>query len=396
MEFEYQAVDPGGNITTGKISASSLKEARDILKERNFTILELKEKKEKTAGFSFIKKISTEELYSFFKELAILLKAGLTIDKALQTIISSTSNPMLSEASQKILKDLKEGKSISESFKKTNIFNEFIQSMIESGESIGNIVSAFENIADYLKFQIQFKSEIKNALAYPVFLVIASFTTLIVVFKFILPRFFSIFGQTSLPLPAKILMGAGKIFSGANFYILLGLALFYIILVRMGKIPSVIPHLWRFAFRIPIIKKLMLYLDYTRFCYSMHSMLKSGIDFVDSLYLSKNLVRNKELQSFLESSIYEIRKGRSISEVFSASRTLPEIFYNMIKVGEESGNLKEIFLELHFMYEEKFKSSVKKLISLLEPSIITITGIIVGFIVISLILTVMSAGVIKL
>ncbi|MCS7106344.1 MAG: type II secretion system F family protein [Candidatus Aenigmarchaeota archaeon] len=148
--------------------------------------------------------------------------------------------------------------------------------------------------------------------------------------------------------------------------------------------------------KLPLIKGIFLNLDLARFSYSLHSMLKSGLDFVDALFLSKNMLSSRELKEFVESCIFEIRKGKSISEAFSAGKVLPEIFHHMLKVGEETASLKEIFWELHTIYDEKFKSTIKRLLSLIEPIIITVTGLIVGFIVISLILTVMSVGIIKL
>lgn len=398
MEFEYQVSDSTGKILAGKITADSLESAKDLLRKKGFYVLELKPlKKSKLEGFRFFRRsIKEETLYSFFRELSILLKAGLTIDKVFNILISSTRDRFFEEILREIYKDLQEGKSVQESFKKRGVFNELINSMISAGESIGNLSQAFENIADYLKFQIQFRKEIQNALTYPIFLIIASLVTLLVIFKFILPRFFALFQGTNLPLSAKLLLSLGKIFSGKIFFILIFIIFSLIFLYKRGHLAFLRPFLQGIWYKIPLLKSLLFNLDLSRFSYSMHSMLKGGIDFVDALYLSKNLVRSRELRDLFESSIYEIRKGKSIHEAFSTSTLLPEIFYHMLKVGEETGNLKEVFFELYSIYEEKFKTTVKRLLTLLEPIIITLTGLLVGFIVISLILTVMSAGVIRL
>lgn len=397
MEFEYQVADSSGKTFSGFISADSFEQARELLKKKGYFILELKEKRGRRLkkGFIFSRKISEETFYSFFRELGILLKSGITIDKALQILISSIPEPNFQKILIEVLKDLQQGKSVFESFRRRGVFSELILSMVSAGESIGNLSQAFENIADYLKFQIQFKKEVQNALTYPLFLLIASFATLLVIFKFILPRFFSIFGGVNLPLSAKILLTLGHLFSTKGItFILLS---FFLIFVsyKMGYLNFLKPYFQNFWYKFPILRGLLFNLDLSRFSYSMHSMLRGGIDFVDALFLSKNLVNFKELRDFLEVCIFEIRRGKSISEAFS-STILPEIFNHMLKVGEETGNLKEIFLELYSIYDEKFKTSVKRVLTLLEPIIITFTGFIVGFIVISLILTVMSAGVIRL
>jgi general secretion pathway protein F len=128
----------------------------------------------------------------------------------------------------------------------------------------------------------------------------------------------------------------------------------------------------------------------------MASMLKSGIEFIKALKLSVGLIQNKYLRESIEPAIAQIREGKKIAAVFSHLPLLPNIVPNMIMVGEESGNLKEIFFEIHQMFDERFKNTVKRVLILIEPVIITLMGLLVGFIVISLILTVMSASNIKL
>lgn len=400
-EFEYQVIDRTGQKINGVISAADFSLAKKLLKEKGFLILEIKEKASKfKIDLAFSKifqtfKIKDQDLYNTFKELSILIKAGLTIDKSLEIIIQTTPNVKLKEILEKVLKGIREGKTIAQAFSEASFLNPLIISMISAGEAIGKISSAFENIADYYRFQIQFKSELKNAITYPIFLVIASIITIFVIFRFILPRFFNLFAELTLPLPAKILYFLGKVLSFLNWYIFLAILIIFLVLKKALVIEEVKKRINPLILKGPIFRDLILNLDYSRFSYSMYSMLKSGVDFVDSLYLSKNVVLNKELKRFFESSILEIKKGRSIAEVFRESRLISPVFYNMIKVGEESGNLKEIFWELHSMYEENFKNRVKRLLSLAEPVIITLTGLLIGFIVISLILTVMSAGVIK-
>jgi len=397
MEFEYRVADSSGKILTGTLSAESLEVAREILRKRGYLLLELKEKKEVgSRGLSFFKKIKEEDLYSFFRELAILLKSGIRIDKAFEILISSTPNPEFKRYLSEILTSLKEGKSVTESFKKVPLFNPLILSMISAGESIGNLHHAFSTIADYLRFQLQFKREIKEALTYPVFLVVASIISLIVIFKFILPRFFGIFGEASLPVSARILIFLGKLFTGKGLLLFLGLFFLIFILYRLGYLKFLSPFLKELWYRIPMLKNILLYLDLSRFSYAMHSMLKGGLEFVDALFLAKTMLSSEKLKDFVESVILEIKRGKSISEAFSAGKAFPEIFHHMLKVGEETGSLKEIFEELYNIYDEKFKSTTKRVLSLLEPAIITFTGLMIGFIVISLILTVMSVGVIRL
>lgn len=400
MNFIYRVVDKSGQILEGSLQAEDLASARAQLKGKGYIILELTpgEKRrliEVVKGFFYTKKVKDEVLYSFFREFSILLKSGITVDKALEILIKSFKEVTLKESLTRILQALKEGQSLSQAFKEEVIFNPLIISIISAGEKIGGLSQAFENIADYLKFQIQFKNEIKNTLAYPLFLILASFITLFVIFKFILPRFFSVFGEVMLPLPAKILIILGYIFTEKGLLaIVLGLTTL-LILSYFGYLRLPWKYLNFIPNKLPLIKTILRDLDFARFCYGMHSMLKGGLEFIDALYLSKNLLRSERFKNKIEEIIYEIKKGVSISEAFVKNGPWPEIFYHMLKVGEETATLKDIFYELHNIFDEKFKTSVKRLLSLIEPIVITVTGIIVGFIVISLILTVMGAGVIR-
>ena len=128
----------------------------------------------------------------------------------------------------------------------------------------------------------------------------------------------------------------------------------------------------------------------------MYSMLQSGVEFIKALKLSATLIQSHQLRNPIESLVEQIKEGKRIADVFSQVDILPEIVPNMIRVGEGSGNLKEIFFELHQMFDERFKNTTKRVLILVEPTIIVIMGLLVGLIVISLILTVMSVGSIKL
>jgi len=147
---------------------------------------------------------------------------------------------------------------------------------------------------------------------------------------------------------------------------------------------------YSYIFYLPIIGKLFLNFELSKFCYAMYSMLQSGIEFIKAFTLSINLIQNSQLRNSLYATIDQIKSGRSIAEVFSQVYFLPEIVPHMISVGETSGELKDIFFELYQIFDERFKNQVKRLLVLVEPTVILVMGLIVGFIVLSLILTVVS------
>jgi general secretion pathway protein F len=398
-ELQYSCIDSSGQEIKGVISASDRMDAISKLKERGLTVVELAEKKTKERkSFSFRKGFGDQDLYNISRELSILLRSGIRIDKAFELLMSPSMKRELKDILSLVLVDIKAGKEVAQAFGNTGRFTHLFVTMIRVGEAVGNLQSAFENIAQYYKFQIQYKGEIRNALTYPIFLIFASIMTLVFIFSFIVPRFFSIFGTDTqaLPLPAKVLYTMSGLLSFTNLCILIGLIIAIVILKKFYPSKVRLPNLYLYLLDFPLIGRLILNLELSRFSYSMYSMLQSGIEFIKALKLSAALIQNRRLRTPIESLVEQIKGGKKIADVFSQVHFLPDIVPNMLRVGEGSGNLKEIFFELYQVFDERFKNSTKRALILIEPTIIVIMGLIVGFIVISLILTVMSVGSIKL
>jgi general secretion pathway protein F len=398
-DFSYRGIDPSGSSAHGSITAMDKAAAVSQLRSRGLTVVDLSELKSKIRGKTFWKRsLSQQDIYNVMRELSTLLRAGITIDKSLELLIQTSKNPELKEILTKILSDIKSGQGVARSLDQTGRFDPFIINMIQVGEAVGELQSAFENVAQYLKFQIQFKADIKNALVYPVFLVLASIVSFIVIFNFIIPRFFSIFGtnKTALPFTAKVLYAISEWFSVTN----LGIFSIVIILLLVAKPWYAkyvkLPSIRDVSTHIPGVRQLMLNLDLSRFSYAMYSMLQGGVEFIVAMSLSASIIQNERLKAPIMLCIGQIKEGKKIADVFSQLEILPDIVYPMIKVGEESGSLKEIFYELYQMFDESLKNSIKRLVILIEPMIIIAMGLIVGFIVITLILTVMSVSSIKL
>jgi len=395
-EYFYEAYDKNGRKVSNIISAQSLEEAKSLLKNQEFVVVKIEPIKKNLSFKLFEGKITEQELYNFFKELSIMTKSGVKIEKALTVIERSLDNVKLKKIVNEIVKDIKSGVTLPSAFEKHSIFDSLIVAVIKTGDSTGTLSESFSNIAEYLKFKIQFKQEIKSALVYPIFLIFASFLTIFAMFKFIIPKFFSIFSANyeELPLISKILLNISNFFTLNPYFIgtFIMLIVGVNILIRTGKLKVLLDY----SVNVPLLRNVVINLELSRFSYSMYSMLSSGIDFLKSLELSTNVVQNKKIKRSLESVIPDIRSGKTITESFRKIEYFPSFMLSLINVGEESGNLKDIFYELYTIFEERFKTFVKRTLTILEPAVITLTGIIVGFIVISLILTVMSMSNVKL
>lgn len=399
MDFDYICIDTAGKELRGRLSASDDQEAKSRLKGMGFLILELGEKVKKSERLYRIKKrIKDTDIYNLSKEMSVLLNAGINLDRALEMLIPSSPNIELKEILQQLLRNIKEGKSLSRALEDTKRFNPLINVMIKVGESTGDLKTAFGNISQYLDFHIRFKNEIKNAMTYPLFLIFASIVILIAIFKLIIPRFFSIFGQdtSSLPLISRALYSISNVVNSANVFIILAFIGILIISSRRLNYGIIFKNIYNYLIYLPLLRILIINLELSRFTYSMYSMLNSGVEFIKALALSKDVIQNTNMRGEIERTIPQIKEGKGIADTFSYIGFIPPMMLGMMRVGENSGNLKEIFFELFSVFDERFKNSMKRIIVLLEPVVITIMGIVVGIIVISLILTVMSVSNIKL
>ncbi len=398
-EFTYNCLDSAGKDSLGVISASDKVDAMAMLRVRGLTVIELREKGKKAKSVTLFKKgFNDQDVYDMARELSTLLRSGMRIDRAFELLIRSTSKQDLKAILLSALTDIKAGKGVAQAFDNAGRFSPFLISMIHVGEAVGNLRSAFENIAEYLKFQIQFKAEIKNAMTYPAFLIFASIATFIFIFNFIVPKFFTIFGTNSstLPLSAKILYAMSGWFSFTNIGILTVIIIALIVVKRIYPNKLKLPDLSGYFINIPIVGVLILNLEISRFSYSMYSMLQSGVEFIKALKMSASVIQNEHIRGSIAALVGQIKEGKKIADVFSQVYLLPEIVPNMIRVGEESGNLKDAYLELHQIFDERFKNSIKRVLTLVEPIVIICMGLVVGFIVITLILTVMSVSTIKM
>lgn len=399
-KFDYHCLDSVGKDLRGNLSAQDVEQAKNQLRKSGMTILALTERPIEAKAKSgsrviFSRKVGEEELYNTARELSILLKSGITIDRALEIAIRSQSNPLMTDALSDVLNEIRSGKGTAAGFSKSSVFTPLMTTMLLVGESVGNLQNAFESIAEYLRFQIQMKGEIRSALAYPLFLIGASIVTILVIFQFILPRFFSIFGkdaQASLPWAVKVLHAmAGGLTLNVVLIVALGVV-GLVVLVGWANLKEHLKRLSGYLIFVPLIRNLIISLELSRFSYAMQAMLKSGMEFIKALQLSVGLIQNRSLREQLAPTVRQVQEGKGIADVFAQVEFLPELVPNMIRVGEESGNLKEIFSELHQVFEERFRANVKRMLVLIEPIIISVTGLIVGFIVIALILTVMNVG----
>ncbi|MGC9144372.1 type II secretion system F family protein, partial [Hydrogenobaculum sp.] len=219
----------------------------------------------------------------------------------------------------------------------------------------------------------------------------------VAIFKLIIPRFFSIFGSNPkhLPFVSRILYEFSKNLNTKTELIFTGLLIGIYMLSKYFQL-NLYRRFANYFIYAPILGNLIIQIELSKFSYAMYAMLKNGVEFIKALDLATNVIKNDFIREDFKKASPKIREGKSIGDAFEELRFVPPIFKGMVKVGEESGNMKDMFYELYSLFDEKLKNTIKRVLSLVEPIIITVMGLIVGTIVVSLMLTVMNVSNIKL
>ncbi|ADY73039.1 Type II secretion system F domain [Desulfurobacterium thermolithotrophum DSM 11699] len=397
--FTYKGYDKEGKERKGVIEASSRSGAISILKSQGIFPYEIKEEAIKKRNFSFSifkKALSVQELAVFFRTLATLLDAGIPLIEAIESLSENFKEDRKKIFMTKIVNNLREGKSLSESLKIAGIKDPVIVSFVSSGEKGGTLVQSLEIIASILEKREELKSTIINALIYPVVLLVVAIGVVVFMMLSVIPKIVSIYTsmKISLPLSTKITLFISNGFINYYHFILIFfvfLTLFFIFLEKRKK-----REFDKFKLRLPVFGKLFLYIELNRFFETLSSLLKAGIPIVDAMISATHTVKNEYLKERLLLINNELKKGKSLATLFSKEiKELPTVALQLIKAGEQSGRLAELLSKVSKFLRNEVEIYTKNLTSMLEPAIMIIIGLIVGFIVFSLLLPIVEISTIK-
>lgn len=340
-------------------------------------------------------KIPKEKILFFTNELAILIKSGLTFTKAIEIILKEEKKKKFKDILKKVHKNLTIGKNIYDSFKPfENIFGSTYLYILKIGELSGNIVEGLEDISKSLDFDLSRQKKLKGILIYPI--VVISLTFLIVSFllAFILPSFVTIFeeNQIELPLVTKILLAISRNFQYILIFIVVILTIIFIYNMYINK--NKYKRIRRDKFLLNIfcfgeLKKLLLA---SNLYHSFSILLDAGIGIIESL----EILYTNNNNYYLKDRLFEVKKailaGNNIASSFKKLNLYNDRFSVLISVGEESGYLSENFLQISKILKEDFDYKLKKLLAMLEPLVVVVLGLIVGFVVLAIYLPILSIG----
>ncbi len=347
-----------------------------------------------SSGFSgFRKGLKAADIASFNRQLADLIGAGIPLVKALGLLGKQTQNEELHGIIMKVLEDVQEGATFADALSKhERVFSKLYVAMVRSGEAGGMLGEVLNRLADLSESEEQLKGKIKSALAYPAVMVLAGSGAVFVMFSFVIPKITGTFEQLNqaLPAPTEILIRISE-FTQSYWYLVLG----GLALLIMGTYQFINTAegraMWhRLQLKLPVFGDLIRKREVARFTRTLGSLLRNGVSILTALEIVKEVQENTIFKEEVEAVVEEITQGASMAKPLTGSAVFPPVAINMIAIGEETGRLPDVLLRISDSFEGQVDRSVRALTSLIEPVIIVVMGIVIGFIVIAMLLPIFS------
>lgn len=389
LVYYYQARDRAGQIISGSVEAPNEKIATDTLQDRGFEIIVLKETRRRYFSLSFLERVAVKDFVIFSRQLATLIGAKIPLVQSLQTVARQTANKKLQTVLKDVTENVESGSKLSAALARyPKVFDNFFINMIKSGETSGRLDETLTYLANQKEKDYDLMSKIKSAMIYPAFIIVSMFAVMVVLMVFVIPQLTAVLQESGakLPFSTRLLIGSSG-FMTNYWWLLLIFVTMLIFTWRYALRDQKVRFAWDYLkLRLPIVGPILQKIDLVRFFRSFETLVIGGVDIVDSLKVTSQVVQNLVYQDLIKRTVKEVEDGNSITAVFADSKLIPTMVNQMLGVGEETGRLTEILRRLTDFYTREIDNSVSNLVSVIEPVIMIVIGIGVGLIVSAIIL----------
>ena len=389
--FAYTKLNNTGGRDRGTIDATTLSDARRKLRVAGVHVIEISdgqpEIRKNVSGTVGFHRIRQRDLTTATWQLATLLHAGIPLVPALSALVEQLSNQPLAKVFAQIHDKVSEGKSLADVLEEyPAVFSEIYISMVRAGEATGTMENVLSQLAQMSEKRDHLSNKVKSELVYPLFMAIVGTMVVVFIFMFIIPSITKLFLEMNreLPWPTVLLIKVSSFIQDYFWLISLGILISALV---MGFRTTWGRRGWdRYILKCPLFGSLILKISISRFSRTLAVLLASGLSIVEALDLGRRVVGNTVVTEVIDDAKDAISRGQSIAQSFRKKGVFPPIVIHMIAAGEKSGSIEEGLINIADAFDSEVESAVKALTSLLEPVMIILLGIIVGFIVLSILL----------
>lgn len=396
MLFRYKVLDQNGGEHQGSIEALNEDVAIASLQRKGYVITSIisAEKKSFFSFGAYFERVSYKDVVILSRQISTLFEAQVSALRVFRLLASESQSEPLQKALTQVSDDLQGGMSISNALvKHPNIFSSFYVSMVKAGEETGRLDQTFSYLAGYLDRSYELTSKAKHALIYPAFVIVTFIGVMVLMLTLVVPRISTILLESGqdIPLYTKVILGISDFFVHFGVFLFVGLAVGTVFLVRWTRTDAGRTYMDTFKLKIPYVGSLYRKLYLARIADNLSTMLASGIAMIRALEITADLVENINYELAIKQSITDIKNGSAVSKAFAQHpEQIPGIMVQMIKVGEETGELGNILKTLAFFYQREVSTAVDTLVDLIEPAMIVLLGGGVGVLLASILLPIYS------
>ncbi len=396
--YAFRAVDVAGIPSRGEVEAETKAHVTEELRQRGLIVLDVSEKREALKLESLLdrfRRVPGRDLAVFSRQFATLIQSGMPMLRALHTLEDQTDNEMLAHAVGEVRKDIEAGSSLAQAMERhPRVFDDLYASLVRSGESSGQLESALDRIAFQLEKLDALRRQIRSAMMYPAFVFVFACAVLLAVIAFIVPVFVGVFKDiaesspgvsANLPTITRITVAISDAITGAWFIIFPGIALAAVGFMQLKKTDFGRAQWDRAKLKIPahigdVVHKVAL----ARWSRTLSGAVAAGVPLLQAIRVTGETSGNVQIEEAMDDVYDSVKQGGTIAAPISGSPLFPPMVGHMVAVGEETGQLDQMLAKIADFYEAEVDAKVKALTALIEPLMIVFVGGIVGFIVISM------------
>jgi general secretion pathway protein F len=401
--YSYRAVSTAGDVSTGELEAANETEIVDRLRDQGLLPMQIAQSLGVATGAAAPttprqslfapRRVTRDNVLAITRDLATLLRAGLTLDRALELEISLATSLPVAVMLQGIRDEVRGGKSLSQALDaRRDVFSRFYVNIVRAGEAGGALGTVLTRLAETMERTKELRDSVRSALIYPTILIFVAVASIMILLVFVVPQFQTTFAQAgkALPIPTQVVIAVGTFLRdwwwAAIPAVVLAIAWFR----RRGRNPAVRRVRDGRLLRTPLLGDLIAKIEMARFARTLSTLLANGVTLLGALAIVKETMGNVVLASGFDGVIAKLREGKGFARPMAETGLYPRLATSMILVGEESGRLEEMLTRVADVYDREVATGIKRFLAVLEPVLILSLAVLVGGIVFSILLGVMG------
>ncbi len=395
--YHYKALTPDGKVTKGVMQGDSARQVRhnlrgDAIMPMEVLAVEGKIAQTKGRRNGRHKGLSAYELALVTRQLAVLLAAAIPLEEALASVAKQSQKPHVASTMLAVRSQVLEGHSFASALEQATNFPKLYVATVAAGEKSGHLDLILNQLADYTENRFALQKKVQGAMVYPIILMVMATAVVIGLMSFVVPKIVKVFEQSeqALPLITQVVMGISNVIVSWWWLILLvlvGLAFLFYRFVRTDVGKSTVD---KWALRLPVFSRLSKNLNAARFASTMSILVRSGVPVIDALNIASAVVTNVHIRRVIDAATLKVTEGASLSSQLEASSYFPPMMVQMIKSGENSGELEDMLKRAADMQENEATNFISTLLSLLEPFMLVLMGVVVMLIVMAVMLPIVN------